>query len=1800
MKRCLWHLLLFFFLCAGNNLKAQVPCNNAVNIAGLPYASPNHTTPTILTPNNGFSTCGAGNELNPFALCGVAGINGEDAVYTFTPATNSSCVNITLSGSGIGATPNLINGAALFIFNDCPTTVGTKCVVSSINNGGVSIQLNNLILDPGVTYYMVVDGGTACYPYRLSIANGNCATAPPGGGPGSNCTSAVNITFPYSANATTSGKGIDFTGGCVLPNNGGEDTYYHFTLTNTRCLHYQVTNVSAGASVYITQGCPGTGACLRSKSCRTPFCEGIVEEITLPPGDYYLVVKSDSPYRGVNYSIAIESLTADDDIICQTCNDSDNCAPCKNSGFEKMNLQNWIGAYGTYNVPGTTPGFFTGGMDDGMTRHTLVSRGHFDTLVPALSVVPPNGGDYAVRLGNCNNGYQAEQISYSVVVDSSNTNFIYQYAVVFEDPNHNQGNQPYFSIRMNVDGENISCAEYEVRPKPGLEGFKDGGLSPGNPGTAPGSIAQAAQSPIYYKDWTTVNIPLLDFIGKTATITFVTKDCNQGGHFGYAYIDAKCERLEILRDNNLYCKEDTIELKAPGGFVSYQWNTGAVTQSIKVAKKGTYSVTCTTVTGCVLVLSNEVKMELPPIPNFNWSFNCKDSTVTFTDASILQGTSPITRWEWSFGDGDSAFIQNPVHKYDSSGNFKVTLHLYTEIGCTGDTLIVLPIDVFMPPGTPNALDTIRLCEKETLQLKADSISQSVYAWTGPNNFNSSQRNPVKPNIAPADSGWYRLAVVIKDCLTKLDSTFVIIEPLKMPFIAPDTILCPGDTANLYCGGGGTYLWSPSKGLSSVTISNPLAYPDTTTRYAVKINYDLCPDTTLYVKVNVLSGKVSLQMPDTLRACLNGAVTLSGSTNGFDQFSWIGPNGFRSNKAAPVISGLNPAKVGYYFVDCSISNNQCSTGRDSVWVDFWPDPVVLASPDTTMLCVGDSARLNASGAQTYQWSPTTALSNSSIANPMVKPVSSMRYVVVGTDAHGCKGKDSVYVKVNPLPLPNLGNDLQLCLGDTGYVVFPNSFDSILWSDGTISDSVRITATGQLYINVWEKGCKGSDTIRFIFQDPGTFSLGPDTLLCVGASYFTNINLKADSVRWNDNVKTLNRTISTGGIYSVQIWSGKCEYTDTIIVSFDNPPAVNLIPDSIICKGDSVVLHAFHANAIRYSWNNGSTDSVLVVKSEGRYTVQLFSARCMVSDSTFITVVTPPDLNLGPDKNICNGDSAKVEANVVGGNVYTWNTGDTVPALWIKTTGIYDLTVVYGPCVLKDTVQVNVQFPAPFTLSSDTVLCEDQPLTVFGPNGYDAYLWNSGETSKDISPKQSGEYILAATIGLCTSVDTIKVQIDTVPEFQFLPPGPKLCEGSSVVVSAPFEADGYLWSTGDTTRSIEISKQGYYGLIITNGKCKAQDSLYLTVVVPPPVEIGPDREVCIGNGATYGDSVPLASYKWNTGETTAFITKYEESSYSVKVFFDVCIIKDTAKLTVSLKPHPDLGPDQLVCENAVFPLFANTFGETFNWNTNSTTDHAVVNQPGTYWVEVTNGSCIESDTVLITFQPKHRVILPPDVAFCAGDKFNVVSITDAKDPKYLWNTGAVTSSITIRREGNFILSVTDGPCVVSDTMKVVVNALPQVAPIELNICPEDSFIVHLPRQYSYFYSWNMTPFNDSVIHPRQQINLTVTDSNGCKWETWIASHLDMDCERDIYVPNTFTPNGDGDNEFFSVVAFNMQLLELEIFDRWGELIFSTTDPAKGWDGRYKGELCKTDVYEWKLLYINNYDVRKVKFGHVNLLK
>ena len=246
------------------------------------------------------------------------------------------------------------------------------------------------------------------------------------------------------------------------------------------------------------------------------------------------------------------------------------CPP--NIDFEDGTFAGWtcytgsVAAVGSSNVITLTPSGPTPG------RHTMMSVFPGDGLDPFgnFPVNCPNGSGHSIKLGNTTGGAEAEGVSYQFTIPAgvNEYNLIYHYAVVFQDPNHQQNEQPRMEIEITnvTDNKIITCSSFAFFPYgTPLPGF----IMSDNPG---------GTTPVWYKNWSAVSINLDNNAGKTIRLFFKTADCTFRRHFGYAYIDVNSECSGKFEGAS-FCPDDSVvNVVAPYGYQGYTWYNGTFTQ----------------------------------------------------------------------------------------------------------------------------------------------------------------------------------------------------------------------------------------------------------------------------------------------------------------------------------------------------------------------------------------------------------------------------------------------------------------------------------------------------------------------------------------------------------------------------------------------------------------------------------------------------------------------------------------------------------------------------------------------------------------------------------------------------------------------------------------------------------------------------------------------------------------------------------------------------------------------------------------------------------------------------------------------------------------------------------------------------------------------------------------------------------------------------------------------------------------------------------------------------------------------
>jgi gliding motility-associated-like protein len=258
------------------------------------------------------------------------------------------------------------------------------------------------------------------------------------------------------------------------------------------------------------------------------------------------------------------------------------CPP--NIDFERGNFDGWTcytgftAAVNSQNQINLTP---SGGPSPQSHVMYTANSGEVD-FFGGFSVNCPNGSGHSIRLGNSTGGGEAEGISYDFTIPLNRNvySLIYHYAVVFEDPKHEQYQQPRMVVEItNVsDGTTIDCSSFTFVPYGSiLPGFFES-PNPGDDGT-----------PVWCKDWSAVSINLDNLAGKTIRLFFKTADCTFRRHFGYAYIDVNSECSSEFTGAT-YCNDDTaVTVVAPYGYQNYTWYNSTFTQVLGSQQKIRFS-----------------------------------------------------------------------------------------------------------------------------------------------------------------------------------------------------------------------------------------------------------------------------------------------------------------------------------------------------------------------------------------------------------------------------------------------------------------------------------------------------------------------------------------------------------------------------------------------------------------------------------------------------------------------------------------------------------------------------------------------------------------------------------------------------------------------------------------------------------------------------------------------------------------------------------------------------------------------------------------------------------------------------------------------------------------------------------------------------------------------------------------------------------------------------------------------------------------------------------------------------------
>lgn len=557
------------------------------------------------------------------------------------------------------------------------------------------------------------------------------------------------------------------------------------------------------------------------------------------------------------------------------------------------------------------------------------------------------------------------------------------------------------------------------------------------------------------------------------------------------------------------------------------------------------------------------------------------------------------------------------------------------------------------------------------------------------------------------------------------------------------------------------------------------------------------------------------------------------------------------------------------------------------------------------------RLSSLASYTYNWTPSTGMTSSTVQNPTALVSGSTTYTVVVTNtSSGCTMTDSVSVFANPLPSLTL-NDTTVCAGTVYTLNAQNAGSTYLWNTTATTQTIGVSSGGLYFVDITTaNGCTARDSVNLTLNPQPLVNLGPDAGFCAGDSITIDAGNTGFNFLWSTSATTQTINVSTTGIYYVDVTNPTtmCVGRDSTMITAFALPVVNLGPDTAICIGDTLMLDAGNPGAT-YSWQDASTGQTLDVTAVGTYTVLVTDpmTTCFNADTLTLAINALPVVNLGPDTAICNGTPLTLDAGNPG-STYVWQDSTTMQTLVVMTASVYGVQVTdANGCKKNDTIMVSVNALPIVNIGPDSTQCGGSIMLDAG-NATATYVWN------DMTMMQT----LAAT-----------------------------------------------------------STANYYVMVTDTNGCAQSDSAMITINPLPVVALGPDVTQC-GDSITLDAGNPGFTYLWTNSTTNQMLTTYASGMFGVTVYDSItgCSAADTINITINPVITVNLGADSTQC-GGVITLDAGPGATTYNWYCSMCTNQTlVVNTSGTYTVTVSNGfGCMTSDTIAVIIHPLPTVGLTP---------------------------------------------------------------------------------------------------------------------------------------------------------------------------------------------------------------------------------
>lgn len=694
------------------------------------------------------------------------------------------------------------------------------------------------------------------------------------------------------------------------------------------------------------------------------------------------------------------------------------------------------------------------------------------------------------------------------------------------------------------------------------------------------------------------------------------------------------------------------------------------------------------------------------------------------------------------------------------------------------------------------------------------------------------------------------------------------------------------------------------------------------------------------------------------------------------------------------------------------------------------------------------------------------------------------------------------------------------------------------------------------------------------------------------------------------------------YTLEV-NGYCGTTTTasVYITVNENPTANAGSDITICDNENgtITANATGGTGVyTYTWDNGlgnGNPQTVSPNTTTTYTVTATDENgCSNQDDVIVNVNAAPTANAGIDQTICEGVTANLTAS--GGTSYSWSSGSTVATESVSPTTTTTYTVTVGNaagCSDTDEVIVNVNaLPTAFA-GNDLTVCNggSTTITATGAGSGGSYFWSGGlgtgasHTLTNVTSDVTYTVTVTDANG-CESTDDITVNVGAA-----LTPDAGLdvsiCEGESTTLSAS-GGTTYSWDNGVSTSSQVVSPTStttYIVDVTDGGSCSGQDQVTVTVNSNPTADAGIDQVICEGESANLLASGGV-TYSWDNGlgsSASQSVSPTNTTTYTVTVYnAENCSDTDDLVVTVNALPAILASQDVVMCEGESVELTASGTGiVTYTWTNpdlSTTTGQSQTIIPSStdwYYVSGTNSNnCSVMDSILVSVNPNPSIDLSTaqitEASCTMGGTISGIIASSNSDLTYQWDNGlnviANTLSVGNLDSGVYTLTVTDeNDCSTEADVTVDYNDISTVAAhpdstettlvtlVSLDVYANDTgnvSTINIINQASNGYVsyagngvFEYTP-NPGFIG-EDSFSYVICDLSCTSTCDTAEVIIKVDGKGEIVVPNGFSPNGDGYNDYF--VILNLEQYpnnSIVIFNRWGDQVYEASPYNNDWDG------------------------------------